>query len=125
MLFLSCLLSQAWELMQCSQLPPWAHWAGDMLPLMFCGGLDVLSIAHLELDRKVGGGGQSWWAKGTQVRGDPSLYLDPEAALCSWVSPLSPGHKSCLYPASLLCSSLSPFLTCPACLTVGLKTLVS
>lgn len=31
--------------------------------------------------RQGGGGGvQSWWATGTQVPGDPSLYLDPEPA---------------------------------------------
>lgn len=35
-------------------LSPWAHWAGDVMPWVFHGVLDVLSIVHLELDRGEG-----------------------------------------------------------------------
>lgn len=82
------------------------------------GSLGVRSIVHLELDREVGGGGQSRWATGTQVQDDPSLYLDPEAALGSWVSALSPqGLKSWLYPEAtgfptLFFSEPPPHLPC-------------
>lgn len=101
MLFLSCLLSQAWELMQCSQLPPWAHWAGDMLPLMFCGGLDVLSIAHLELDRKVGGGVRAGGPKALRSGVTPAFTLTLRL-------PSVPGSLHCHQAISLV-STLLPY----------------
>lgn len=61
------------------------------------------SIVHLETDREVGGvrtGGL--WAHGFRVNApNPSLYLVPEAALCSWVSLRSPGLKSWFYTEDL------------------------
>lgn len=94
------------------------------------GAPDILSIVQLELDREVGVGFRAGGPQAHRSRVTPVFTLTLSLLLSYWVSPLSPGLKSWALPrgfrplASLPCSSLSPFLTCPACLTVGLKTLV-